>query len=135
MIGDGPLKEQYKDKVNKMDLNNQIKFHGHQPNPYSMLQLADFFVLPSIGEGVSRASLEALYFGIPCVLRDIDANNELITPGKNGYLFKSDEEFFDLLRKITTYDVKWSERKSLIPPFFRYDTSIGRLVKLINSCL
>jgi glycosyltransferase involved in cell wall biosynthesis len=133
LVGDGPLKASLLDKVNKLEIRNQIKFHGHQGNPYSILQEADYFVLPSIAEGISRASLEALYFGVPCILRDIDANKELIIPGVNGYLFKTDQEFFHLLEKITTYKNKSFERKSLIPEFFQYKTSIEKLVKLINT--
>ncbi|MDB4037940.1 glycosyltransferase [Candidatus Thioglobus sp.] len=133
LVGDGPLRESLHDIVNKLDLRNQIKFHGHRGNPYSILQEADFFVLPSIAEGVSRASLEALYFGVPCILRDIDANKELITPGINGYLFKTDQEFFHILEKITTSENKSFERKSLLPEFFQHKTSIGKLVKLINT--
>jgi glycosyltransferase involved in cell wall biosynthesis len=135
LIGDGPLKEVLYDRVNALGIKDQIIFHGHQANPYSILQRADYFVLPSMAEGVPRAALEALYFGVPCVLRDIDANNELIITGKNGYLFTRDEEFFDLLREISTSENKRTERKSLIPPSFQYETCIGKLVQLVNSSL
>ena len=66
------------------------------------------------------------------VIKDY-ANKELIIPGVNGYLFKTDQEFFHLLEKITTYKNKSFERKSLIPEFFQYKTSIEKLVKLINT--
>lgn len=133
LIGEGPLKKEFKKKVMKLELINQIEFHGHLKNPFLELQRADYFVLPSIAEGVSRASLEALFFGIPCVLREVDANSELITHGVNGYLFKDDQDFFDLLRTISTTKLENPERKSLIPSNFKQEISIERLVQFLNS--
>jgi len=133
LIGEGPLEQELKNKVRNLDLSNEIEFYGHKSNPYSILQRADYFLLPSEAEGVSRASLEALFFGIPCILRDIDANNELIIPGENGYLFNKDKELISLLEKISNSENINLERKNLIPSFFRQEKSINKLVQLINN--
>jgi len=133
IVGDGELRNDLETKVERLELGGQIKFHGHHSNPYSILQAADYFVLPSLAEGVSRASLEALFFGIPCILRDVDANSELIKNGVNGYLFTTDEEFINLLKKASISNEFKSDRKSLIPTCFTYENGISKLNNFINE--
>ena len=53
-------------------------------------------VLPSFSEGVSRSALEALFLGVPCVLRDVDGASELIHDGINGYLFNENSELHSI---------------------------------------
>jgi glycosyltransferase involved in cell wall biosynthesis len=45
------------------------------------------FVLPSSVEGLSISALEAMSFGIPCVMSDIPANREVAADGACGVLY------------------------------------------------
>ncbi len=100
IIGDGPMREKLKQLVQDKNLDNLVTFHGQVNLPYKLMQDADYMILPSESEGMSRAVLEALFFGIPCVLRDVDANRSIIKPGINGELFKSDDELYSVLKRI-----------------------------------
>lgn len=133
IVGDGELKSVLEDKVKAFGLSESVVFHGFHPEPYKILQTADYFILPSSAEGVSRASLEALFFGIPCVLRDVDANAELIEHGVNGYLFETDDQFIDLLKMLALSNKADNKKENLIPNFFRYKNNIEKLTKLINE--
>ena len=97
ILGDGPLRQKLFEKVKTLGISNRVKFHGHISEPYKMLQSADYLVIPSQSEGISRAVLEALFFGIPCILRNVDANYGIIIPGVNGFLFQKDEELVNVL--------------------------------------
>ena len=55
--------------------------------------------LPSYSEGMSRAVLEALSLGIPCVLRNVKANSELIKDKENGILFNNTTDLYVSLNK------------------------------------
>jgi glycosyltransferase involved in cell wall biosynthesis len=55
------------------------------------LLAADLFVLPSRGEGMSNAILEAMAAGVPCLVSDIPANRELVTAGQTGLTFPSED--------------------------------------------
>jgi len=133
VLGDGPLRTQLERQVERSGLSRYITFHGHVSNPYRAIQKADYMVLPSESEGVSRASLEALFFGVPCILRDVDASREIITPGINGELFNTDEELVELLLKLASTPVSRSSiRGNLLPALCRQDTNIRRFMELMT---
>ena len=117
IVGSGPLEKNIRDLISKYDLALQVKLHGQVDSPYSLLAGADAFVLPSLSEGVSRAALEALHLGLPCLLRQVDGNEELVQSGVNGELFNENENLLPIMRKL----IKESNRckKSLIPEGFR----------------
>jgi glycosyltransferase involved in cell wall biosynthesis len=54
------------------------------------LEAADLFVLPSRGEGLSNAVLEAMAHGVPCLVSDLPANRDLVEPGVTGLVVASD---------------------------------------------
>jgi glycosyltransferase involved in cell wall biosynthesis len=51
-----------------------------------VLEQADFVVLPSYREGMSRVLLEAAAMGRPIVATDVPGCRDLVTDGVNGYL-------------------------------------------------
>ena len=91
VFGEGPLKAQLEAQAARQAPPEAVRFHGHVADPWALGAAADCLVLPSLTEGVSRAALEALYLGVPCVMRDVDSNADLVRPGENGALFSSDE--------------------------------------------
>ena len=100
IIGDGPMISMTQLEVKRLGIQKSVRFHGYLAEPYSLIARADAFVLPSLSEGISRASLEALFLGVPCVLKKVDGNSELIEEGKNGTLFNEDDELVDVKPKI-----------------------------------
>jgi glycosyltransferase involved in cell wall biosynthesis len=87
LYGDGPLMRGLQAWVVGNGRGGIVHFHGHVENPWTEAARAHCMVLPSRTEGVSRAALEALYLGVPCVMRDVDSNADLIEAGRNGFLF------------------------------------------------
>lgn len=133
MIGTGPLYDSVANFINIKNLSNSITLHGFQSNPFPIISRADVFVLPSLSEGVSRASLESLYLGIPNVLRDVDANSELITCGQNGYLFNSDDQLSDVMLSAMFLSRSKHYRSCLLPLSFRQSISSSNLYTLLTT--
>jgi glycosyltransferase involved in cell wall biosynthesis len=132
MLGEGPLGSSFKTMVQENNLDNIISFLGHVDEPYPKIQQADLVVLPSESEGVPRSILESLFFGIPCIVRNVCANAELIQDGVNGYLFEHDHEFEPVLEKaLSNTSLKASH--SLIPPSFCYEKNTKKLLKIIKD--
>jgi glycosyltransferase involved in cell wall biosynthesis len=131
IIGCGPLSDDILVMIENLRLQEFIKIHGQMSTPYSILASADVLVLPSLSEGVSRAALEALYLGTPCVLRDVDGNSELIKGGKNGVLFNSDDTLVDAMIGATHFSR--SSHDNLIPTGFKQFEEVNRLLKFINA--
>ncbi len=65
----------------------EIKFLGERSDPELYYRSANVFVLPSESEGMSNSLLEAMSFGVPCIVSDIVENRALIQPEENGLVF------------------------------------------------
>lgn len=132
--GSGPLLNSLIAKTEQLGLSNLVSFNGYTDEPFKEVSESDVFVLPSVSEGVSRSVLEALYLGVPCVLKDVDGNSELVTDQINGYLFKSDNELADVMIKTA----KWSRSRidlhgSLLPINFRQKSSAAAYLELVRN--
>jgi glycosyltransferase involved in cell wall biosynthesis len=132
--GDGPLLSNLREQA-KMSIHpEQISFHGYVEKPYALIAVCDVLVLPSLTEGVSRSVLEALFLGIPCVLRDVDGSSEIIKEGLNGGLFHNDNELPDVMLRTA----EWSRREnpthnSLLPEQFIQKIAVTKYLELLNG--
>ena len=134
MFGDGPLLDASKKMAEKLGVASFIVFHGHVNEPYEYIAKADVLILPSLSEGVPRSVLEALCLGIPCVLRDVDGNRELIQSGVNGELFSTDLELPNLILKLVKQMHNESfHKKNLIPNRFRQNSCAKSYLNLISQ--
>ena len=52
---------------------------------------SDIFVLPSYGEGLPKAALEAAALGMPLILSNVSGCKECVEDKKNGLLIKSQD--------------------------------------------
>jgi len=133
IIGDGPLLSLLSKKVRELNLIDFVKIHGHQNNPFSLISSSDVFILPSYTEGTSRACLEALFLGLPCIVRKVDGNSELIEDGINGFLFEDDNDLYNIMVKAIKIDFKRHINSILIPDFYRQSTSARTFLRYIEE--
>lgn len=116
VAGDGPLLDDIKDELRRLDLTEKVKLAGkvpykELPNFYAA---CDMFTLPSTSrlEAFGIAALEAMSSGKPVVVSDIPGVREVIQDGQQGLLTKvcSPE---DLAAKIKHLHENPSERKRM----------------------
>lgn len=86
IIGDGPLKKKLENEVKKQKITNQIKFIGIRTNPYSYINKADIYVMPSRFEGKSIALDEAKILCKAIVVTKYPSVFDAIQDKVNGYL-------------------------------------------------
>ena len=134
IVGDGPLRDSILNYINHRNLKNKILIHGFLNNPYKVTSESDVFILPSLSEGTPRAALEALYLGIPIIIRDVECNSDLINNlSFNGYIFQNEEHLGKLMLKAS----KWSRgrkfRSNLLPENFRSKTVIKKYQILFEN--
>lgn len=67
LVGDGPLFDEIKEKVNSLGLEDSVVFTGVKQNAYDYYNAMDVFVLPSLYEGFGIVLIEAQANGLPCV--------------------------------------------------------------------
>tara|TARA_B100001540_G_C15689852_1_gene588739 strand:- start:376 stop:1026 length:651 start_codon:yes stop_codon:yes gene_type:complete len=132
MIGDGPLMNDLFAYAKYLEISNHVVFHGHITDPYHIVSKADIFIMPSMSEGISRAALEALFLGLPCLMRDVDGNSEIINEN-NGVLFNKNSQLEISVKLILELlDAKLGEKKSLLPDRFTQKNAKDKLLRLLG---
>lgn len=78
LVGDGPDTSNYKQYVEKNNLQDVVMFLGNQTNPYNYLKLSDAFVFSSSFEGYGMVLDEARVLNVPIITTDV-ADAKIIT--------------------------------------------------------
>ncbi|CEP67181.1 Glycosyl transferase, family 1 [Moorella glycerini] len=86
ILGDGPERERLSQLARQLNLNNHVHFVGYAQNPYTWLETADLFVLPSRWETFGIAIIEAMALGLPVIATATDGASDIITHDVDGYL-------------------------------------------------
>ena len=87
-VGDGPLRNEIEQLINRLGLENYIEITGWATNTQVQQQIlsSQVFVLPSFAEGLPVVLMEALALSRPVISTYIAGIPELVEPGKNGWL-------------------------------------------------
>lgn len=88
LIGEGPLREGFEQKVLSLGYGEKIKLLGTKTNVLDYMASAKAFVFPSIIEGLPAVLLEAMWAGVPIAAYNVGGISELIENEKTGYLVK-----------------------------------------------
>lgn len=91
LVGDTDHQSDYSERLKKSALLNNVVLTGYQ-NGHGLAELfanAGLYVLPSYFEGSPISLLEALSYGLPVILSDIEANREFNLED-NRYFFPGD---------------------------------------------
>jgi glycosyltransferase involved in cell wall biosynthesis len=93
LVGAGELEEELKRLVASKRLDSRIEFDGpvSPDNIQSRITKAEVLVLPSRWDGWGLVVNEALSAGVPVVVSDRCGAADLINPGENGFVFRSED--------------------------------------------
>lgn len=89
LAGEGPYRPVLERQISELDLQGNVRLLGYMPDPRSLLERMDLFVLPSLIEGLPTVIIESMARGVPVIASDIPGNDELVVDGNTGRLFKS----------------------------------------------
>jgi len=82
--GDGSLRNELERLVDTLQLEQAVRFVGHQPVIADWLALGDIIVLPSFFEGLPLIAIEALAAGRPVVASAVDGTVEVVINETTG---------------------------------------------------
>ncbi len=103
VVGEGKLRQKFESQAREV-LGQSTYFAGFQNQTKigKYFAASDALVLPSKhGETWGLAVNEALQYGLPCIVSSrVGCANDLIMPGKNGFIFSTNDAV-DLAEKIT----------------------------------
>ncbi|MGB1448869.1 MAG: glycosyltransferase [Flavobacteriaceae bacterium] len=101
IIGDGPLMEELKEKLKNSKIKDKVIFKGIQKDMEVIYASANFLIQGSYVEGFPNVVLEALSFGVPCVVFNTPGGHrEMIIENKNGCIVKNEDEGPLIMEKI-----------------------------------
>jgi glycosyltransferase involved in cell wall biosynthesis len=94
IIGEGPLEQDLRSRVQELSLQNEITFSGAQPQHAIRRRLAaaHVFVLPSIvdpeggSDNLPTVIMEAMATGLPVVSTNVGGIPEMVIENKTGFL-------------------------------------------------
>lgn len=86
IVGEGPLREEYKAKAAALQSARDITFVGSTTDPYPYMLGADIFVLPSHADPAPLVLSEAREAGCAVVGSSVDGIPQLLEHGKAGLL-------------------------------------------------
>ena len=110
IVGDGNLKERYKEKIENLQLRDYVKILPPRHDVENYYKEASFFLLTSDSEGFGMVILEAMSFGIPCVSYDCPSGpRDMITNDVDGFLVEFDN--FEELEKSTLFMINNEEKR------------------------
>lgn len=129
IIGDGPLLDSYKIKVNKIGLTSSFIFWGNRNDIEEILPQMDVFILPSRLETLPISIIEAFRAGLPVIATNVGGIPEMVIDKYNGYLVDpTSDSLCSALTKIikncteleylsknarNTYEKEFSEQKMI----------------------
>ena len=93
IIGEGPLKENIKQRIDPLGLGDRVQILSPTGNIEEEFRQASVYLMTSRSEGLPMVLLEAKAFGLPIVSFDCETGPaDIIKEGKDGFLI----ECFDI---------------------------------------
>ncbi len=87
LAGDGAVRQDLEAQARRLGLDDHhVRFLGFRRDVPDLLAASDFFLLPSLTEGLPLSVLEAMAFGLPVVATPVGGIPEVVTPDREGLL-------------------------------------------------
>lgn len=110
IVGSGPGSQETASDISLAGLNDMVEFTGSLSSVTDVYLRSFCYLSTSKMEGLPLSVLEALSFGLPCVVTDVPGNNDLIKPGLNGFLYglHDPSQAADNIARLMTDENLWN---------------------------
>jgi glycosyltransferase involved in cell wall biosynthesis len=100
--GDGELRTALQTQTLELGLKNNVHFLGNRNDIPQLLAASDFFILPSLWEGLPMALIEAMASGLPIIATRVSGTNQVMVHGETGLLVApgNSEELAHAIREL-----------------------------------
>lgn len=111
IVGGGPAEESLRKLSRELGISEQVYFYGMADPKIvpAFYRLADLFVCASTSETQGLTYVEALASGLPLVCRRDPCLTGVLEHGKNGYSFRSRDEFGSYVKEVLNEKEKRQE--------------------------
>ncbi len=104
LVGDGPEKAPAEREAARLGVLDYVEFTGWQERPFvrDLMARSAVFVLPTLKEALSIATLQALASGLPVVAMSHGGVGDIVEHGREGFLAANADEFADCILKLVS---------------------------------
>ncbi|GHA50359.1 hypothetical protein GCM10007103_33890 [Salinimicrobium marinum] len=134
VFGEGPLEKDLKKLVAVYELQHQFSFKGSSPELPELFRNYSYMLQPTYMECFSLSILESLAANVPVITTPVGGNPEIISHGKNGYIFQAGniEGLRELLQKVMNKEITISQDvNGLIEKEYSLDQMVANHIKLL----
>ena len=119
-LGAGPFEKAMRKYIGENGLDEDVRFLGHQINPYKYVKRSDALLCASVGEGFSTAATEAIIVGTPVLTLKVSGMDELIGDSGCGVIVENtDQALYSMLEN-------YSDKKDILVSMREKAMSRGR---------
>lgn len=132
-IGDGPEKDNYRNRIKRLDIENDYILLGSKLNPYPFMKDCDIYVQPSKHEGYCITLGEARCFDNPIVTTNFTGANEQIKNEVTGLVCDiSEQGIYQAIKRLLDNKELYKDiRTNLSNEIVDSNNEISKLEELI----
>ncbi|VAX38257.1 hypothetical protein MNBD_UNCLBAC01-2034 [hydrothermal vent metagenome] len=141
LIGDGPLRKELEEYVEKLGLGKYVQFLGIRHDVPLLLKISNIFILPSLREGLPLVIIEAMASGLPVIATDVGGTSEVVKEGVTGLLVpaKDVQKLIDavvtLFNNPVDVKVMGEQGRKRAVKYFSQDIMLKQIEKIYQGCL
>lgn len=86
LIGDGELRNELENQVHDLELSRNVMFLGLRTDVPKLLAASDYYILPSLWEGLPVSLVEAMACGLPIIATRVSGTKDVMLHQQTGLL-------------------------------------------------
>lgn len=136
IIAGRPAKKCHISMAKKLGIDKNVIFHGAEKEIQKLYSIADVFVLPTIYDPFSNATLEAMASGLPVITTAYNGASELIKNGLEGFVIDNplNADMFAQKISVTLQQAENMGKKArLRAESFPVKNAIDEIMKVISD--
>ena len=141
IVGEGPDRDLYESQIREYGLEGLVFLPGFTDDVFPWLNAMDIFVLPSAGEALPLALIEAMFAHLPCITTSVGGNSFVLDGGEVGVLIEPNDEkqLLSALQRLmgSTEDRKVLGQKAALRANLKFGSELysHRVLALWKECV